>query len=217
MTYSLVVGAAPLEGHRSFYAELLTGASFVVAADAAGEWCAALGRVPDVAAGDFDSAEAGAVMRLRGLGVEVVEYPCDKDDTDLDLATSLALEADAGPIVITAAFTRRLDHTLAALGTLVRAGAGASAREPGWRARVCAPGSPVDLDLAAAATLSVLAIGPVEGVTITGARWSLADASLPVLGGRGVSNRAVGGPVHVETATGTLVVLVQEEAAGTIY
>jgi thiamine pyrophosphokinase len=217
MTYSLVVGAAPLAGHRAFYSELLAGAGSVVAADAAGEWCVALGRVPDVVIGDFDSAEPGAPDRLRALGVDVVEFPRDKDETDLDLAVAVARERAAGPLVITAAFSLRLDHTLAAFGTLTRAGSGATAREPGWTAWVCAPDTPCDLDLESGATLSVLALGPADGVTMSGAVWPLVDAALPALGGRGVSNRADGGPVHVRTAHGTLVVMVQEEAGGTIY
>lgn len=217
MTYSLVVGAAPAEGHPAFYAALLAEAAFVVAADAAGEWCVASGRTPDVAVGDFDSAEPGAAQRLRDLGVEVVEFPCEKDETDLELATAIALDRSDRPIVVTAAFSRRLDHTLAALGTLARAGAGACAREPGWQAWVCAPGSPLDLDLPAGATVSVLAVGSATGVEVSGAAWPLVDASLPLLSGWGVSNRAAGGPVGVRTAHGTLVVMVQEDASGTIY
>ena len=217
MTYTLVAGAAPLAGFDEFYSSLLSGAGTVVAADAAGEWCIALGRTPDVVVGDFDSAAPGAAQRLRASGAEVVAFACDKDETDLDLALGIAMARTVAPVVVTAAFSMRLDHTLAAFGSLVRAGGGASAREPGWRAWICTEERGLDLDLAAGTTFSVLAIGEARGVTITGAQWPLDDAALATLSGWGVSNRASGGLVTVTTSSGTLVVMVQEEVPGTIY
>ena len=217
MTYTLVAGAAPVGGFDEFYSSLLCGARTVVAADAAGEWCIARGRTPDVVVGDFDSAAPGAAQRLRGSGVEVVDFACDKDETDLDLALGIAMARTVGPVVVTAAFSMRLDHTLAAFGSLVRAGGGASAREPGWQAWVCTEERGVELDLADGATFSVLAIGEARGVTITGAQWPLDGAALATLSGWGVSNRATGGLVTVTTSSGTLVVMVQEEVPGTIY
>jgi thiamine pyrophosphokinase len=212
VTYTLVVGAAPASGHANFYARLLGDASCVVAADAAGEWCVAAGRVPDMVIGDFDSSEAGAAQRLSALGVEVVTCSAAKDETDLELAVDIARTRNEGPLVLTAAFSRRTDHTLAAFAALARAGAGACAREPGWSAWTCAPGRDLRIDVVEGATLSVLSLGDATGVTLSGTVWPLHDESLGALSGRGVSNRALGGIVTASTRNGTLVVILFAEA-----
>lgn len=217
MSYTLVVGAAPVEGEEEFYRGLLGGALSVVAADAAGEWCTALGRTPDLVVGDFDSALPGAEARLVAAGSEVARFPADKDATDLELAIRAAQDRYAKPIVVTASFSRRVDHTLAALGALVRAGAGARILEPGWTAAVCGAASPVVLDAPAGATFSVIAIGDATGVNVTGAAWPLADEPLAALSGRGVSNLADGGPLCVSVGSGTLVIILMAEPASGIY
>jgi len=217
MTRTLVVGAAPTEGADDFYRGLLSSASHVVAADAAGEWCVALGRIPDIVVGDFDSAAEDAQARLCALGVDVRPFPADKDLTDLELAVGAALEL-GDPITVTAAFTRRPDHTLAAFGTLAVAGADALGIEPAWTARVCVPGRPVRFDAAAGETVSVQALGAASGVGVSGTRWPLADAQLAPLSGHGVSNVALGGPVCVECCAGTLIVMViRDDTGSAIY
>lgn len=208
MNSPLVVGAAPAAGACEFYSRLLSDASHVVAADAAGEWCVEHGRVPDVVVGDFDSADPGARERLAALGAEIVTHPCDKDDTDLDLAIALARDRFDGPVRITAAFSERIDHTLAALGSLMRAGSGAEAVEPGWHAAVCAPGCPLSLSTPEPTPVSVLAPGGASGVTLRGTRWELSGARLEPLSGRGVSNESVEARVQVEVVLGTLLVIV---------
>ncbi|HEY5276048.1 MAG TPA: hypothetical protein VIK38_05865, partial [Coriobacteriia bacterium] len=132
MKHTLVVGAAPLPEHEGFYRDLLASSAHVVAADAAGEWCVGLGRVPDAVVGDFDGSVPGAPERLQALGASVEVHPVEKDATDLELAIARAIAMWDDPIVLTAAFTWRIDHTLAAVGALTRAGAGASVLEPGW-------------------------------------------------------------------------------------
>jgi thiamine pyrophosphokinase len=217
MTYTLVVGAAPAEGRDDFYSALLSGAGRVVAADAAGEWCAGLGRVPDVVVGDFDSALPGAEARLAALGAEVVSYPCDKDETDLELAVDVARGLGDAPIVLTASFTRRVEHTLAAFGALARAGTGARAADPGWCAFLCDPGSDLSLELADGAALSLIALADAAGVTMTGTAWTLEGADLRALAGRGISNRAVGGPVRVSTLSGSLALVLGSDVSCGLY
>jgi len=210
MKQVLVVGAAPVAGADDFYRSLLADAAHVVAADGAGEWCVRLGRVPDVVVGDFDSALPGAEQRLADLGALVERHPSDKDLTDLELAVDLALARWALPVCLTAAFTGRMDHTLAAIGLVLRGGAGASVAEPGWRAWACLPGEPLTVGLPAGTTFSVIAAGPSTGVNVSGARWKLEDHTLEPLSGRGVSNEAVGGDILVSVASGQLVVLASD-------
>jgi thiamine pyrophosphokinase len=210
MRTSLVVGAAPSMDAEAFYRNLLTAYDRVVAADAAGEWCVSLGRVPDIVVGDFDSAAPGAADRLLALGSKTVRLACEKDLSDLDAAIDAAIASGSASIDITAAFTGRPDHTLSAFGSLARAGGlvPAGAREPGWHAVAVSPTRPYLGDLAAGTTFTVLAPAGAHAVRITGARFPLDDSDLDVLSSRGLSNVALGGRVCVEVGQGILFVIV---------
>lgn len=188
----------------------------MIACDAAGEWCIRLGRVPNLAVGDFDSAAAGAVARLRAQGVEVVQFPARKDESDLDLATGIALTRGATAVTVTAAFTNRLDHTLAALGLALRVppGVALSFLDPGLEARVVrAPAQAhAELEVRPGALVSLIALTPAEGVTLTGLAYPLKNASLEALSSLGISNIATATRVTVDAAQGTLLVMSVDES-----
>lgn len=209
MTYTLVAGASPLPDEAPFYRALVGAAAHVVAADAAGEWCIDLGRTPDIVVGDFDSALPGAGERLRAGGAEVLAFPAEKDVTDLEIAVEVALERYGTPLVLTAAFSGLLDHTLAALGTLVRSGEGAEAREPDWTGHVVTPAHALSIGLVPGTTFSVVAIGEARGVTVSGAHWPLVDTAMAPLSGLGVSNVTSGDELAVSVEEGTLIVLIR--------
>ena len=217
MKHTLVVGAAPLPEHEGFYRDLLASSAHVVAADAAGEWCVGLGRVPDAVVGDFDGSVPGAPERLQALGAGVEVHPVEKDATDLELAIARAIAMWDDPIVLTAAFTWRIDHTLAAVGALTRAGAGASVLEPGWSGFVCSAPETVGLELRTSEVVSVIALTAGTRVTIDGAVWPLDDVALPVLSGHGVSNRAEGGPFTVTATNGIVAIIVQDGESAGLY
>ncbi len=210
MSEVLVVGAAPAPDPEDFYRGLLASAAAVVAADAAGEWCASLGRLPDVIVGDFDSADPEELERLERLGVRIESHPADKDATDLELAVAVAHGLWALPVCLTAAFSERLDHTLAALGLVMRAGKGASIAEPTWRAWPCSPGHPLTLALTRGLTYSLVALERCEGVTALGGHWELREAALEPLSGRGVSNEGLGSELQVRVRRGGLVVIAND-------
>jgi len=216
VAFTLVCGAAPMPGAGAFYSALLMDAAHVVAADGAAEWCVAHGRRPDVAVGDFDSALPGAAERLVSAGVEVLTYPREKDETDLEIALDVALQRSTQPVVITAAFTERIDHTLAALGVLMRAGSGARVEEPDWTGAVVRPGEPLEVPVGAGVAFSVIAPGGASGVEVAGARWPLSGAVLDPLSGRGVSNVTSGEILRVSAEKGTLIVLIRR-ASGRSY
>jgi thiamine pyrophosphokinase len=208
---ALVVGAAPAPDEDAFYRQLLSGAGVVVAADAAAEWCVALGRVPDVAVGDFDSAVAGAPERLGALGVRVARFPSEKDDSDLDIALAEARRLGATTVTITAAAHLRLDHTLAGLGSLLSvADLQGALVEPELAAWPLDAGArrALPLEGPSGALVSVFAAsGTAEGVTLEGFRYPLTEATLEPLASLGLSNELAGGPASVTLRRGRLLVL----------
>lgn len=210
---ALIAGASPEPGGEAFYRQALAGADFVVAADAGGEWCVSLGRIPDLVVGDFDSAAPGAPQRLRAAGIEVTEFSVEKDESDLELAVAAALARGAGSLTLTACSGGRLDHTLASVGSLTRAGRSGTAdlQEPSFAAWTVAgdQGAGIELQTRPGTTFSVLAVGEARGVSITGGLFPLVAAALPSLSSLGLSNIASGPTIMVSAEVGTLVVIVQ--------
>lgn len=211
MTMSaLVVGAAPLRGSEAFYRDLLTQYGLVVAADAAGEWCVGLGRVPDVTVGDFDSAAEGACERLEAAHSRVVVFPVHKDRSDLDLCVREARSLGATEVAFAAAFTGRTDHTLAALGSVLACGdLDAMVREPDWTAWTVGGGGACvrRIPLSPGATFSIISPAGASGVSIDGGSYPLVNGELGPLSSFGLSNTATGNGVVVTVATGCALVM----------
>jgi thiamine pyrophosphokinase len=213
---ALIVGAAPAADPGAFYASLIAAAEIVIAADAAGEWCTGLGRVPDATVGDFDSALQGAADRLASAGSSVTTLPVAKDESDLDACVLEARSRGARALTFTAAFSLRLDHTLAAFGSVLGAvDMQVSIEEPDWWA-VASPadGGPVLLDLPAGTLFTVLAPAGADGVTIDGACFGLDGVRLDPLSSRGLSNVSTGECVKICAGEGRLLVMVQRGVQG---
>jgi thiamine pyrophosphokinase len=211
----LVVGAAPASHEDAFYRALLDSAESVIAADAAGEWCVRLGRVPDLTVGDFDSAEPDAASRLREMGSAVVGLPADKDVSDLDACVEQARAHGAKVVTLTAAFRGRVDHTLAAFGSALRAAdLAVTIREPGWTAWVVLAGGEQIMppSVPHGTVVSVLSPTGASGVTITGGRYALIDAKVEPLSSLGISNVITGERFRVSVADGAVIVIAAAEA-----
>ena len=208
-TVVIVTGAAPLDGRA---AAAVPPDAVVVAADGGLDHARSAGLRPSVLVGDLDSVSPAGLDWAREHA-EVVTHPADKNATDTELAVAHAAALAPDRLLLLAGGGDRLDHTLAAVGSLGAPElAGIASLEAWWggdRLHVLhAPGT-VALDLEPGTVFSVLALhGPCRGVTVEGARWPLADHALAPLVGLGVSNEAVERPVSVSVATGILTVVV---------
>lgn len=144
-----------------------------------------LGIAPHIVTGDFDSLSPADLSDFAARGATIVPTP-DQDYTDFDKALSYVRETFTFPdaaIRVFGAIGGRLDHTYSVLSTVVKHGVygGASLR------LVDATGETVPVrggkllltgaDLPGR-VLSLLALGEVRGVTLTGVRWTLENATL---------------------------------------
>ncbi len=189
----------------------------VIAADSGLDHAVAAGLRPAVLVGDLDSISASGRMWAYARGVEIHEHPMDKDATDTEIAISRALEVpDVRQLLVIGgvdeAGERRLDHqlaTLLALGHQSLAALGsvrAVLGETGFS--MLHPGRHSVLDVEPGQTFSLLALhGACSGVTVTGARWPLADAAFNGTEARGVSNEA-GDRTEVLVTSGVLTVVI---------
>lgn len=207
---AVIFGSVPVPRQEEFYRRLADSADLLVGADLGGVRCLDLGRTPNIAVGDFDSAGESGLEHLVAAGVAVERHHADKDASDLDLAVAAARGAGATEVVITAAFSERLDHTLAAIGTLLRASdLDARAEEPGWTAWPLVAGirGEWSRETAPGATVSLLSPGGASGVVATGFRYPLRDGALEPLSSLGLANVTSGGGARVSVGLGSLLVI----------
>lgn len=210
MTTALLVCAAPVLGSEQLVAELAAGVDIVVGVDGGAAVCLRAGVVADLVIGDLDSLDPDSLARLEAEGVAIETYPSEKDDTDLDLALRVVRSRGVDAATVTGAFAGRLDHTLAAIGALVRAeDLRPVIREPDQIAWVLSGEHRSRHPLTEiGATVSALALNGPAVVSFTGVRWPLDRAVLGPLSSLGVSNLVVADPARFTVHEGT-VLLVQ--------
>jgi len=87
----------------------------LIGADGGAAHWLAMGRRPHVVVGDLDSLPPAVVNDFIAQGVQVERHPCEKDQTDLELAIERALADGASEVLLIGALGGRLDQTLANL------------------------------------------------------------------------------------------------------
>ena len=185
---------------------------FVICCDAGYRLAQRLGVRPDLLLGDFDSY-TGALPE----DIPVQRYIRDKDDTDTVIAVRYALEHGYDSILLVAATGGRLDHLLGNLQIL----AFISEKAPGTAAEILGShervwlldGGSLSIQGKPESTFSVLCHSDTAtGVTITGARFPLENATLTNAFPLGVSNRiGEGREVTVSVESGILFVILRKE------
>lgn len=164
-----------------------------IAADAGLKNAQLLGIHASVIVGDFDSL---GTHPQAAPDTEVITAPAEKDETDTELALSIALERGADTVRIIGGLDGRLDHTLANLALLDRLesmGIHATIEDGHNRVRYLRAGSTL-LARTKYRYVSLLPIDPVcKGVEIDGCKYPLKHARLSRLSsGRSVSNEITG-------------------------
>jgi thiamine pyrophosphokinase len=164
-----------------------------IAADGGIRHAGALGLLPELWVGDFDSSTDD--LAIQYAEVPRLEYPAEKSLTDGELAVQTALERGATRILLVGALGgERADHAwahlvqamaLTAAGIQVLLTSGDEEGYPFW------PGS-MQLDLPRASLFSVLGLDALDGLTISNARYPLDEFHLPFGSSRTISNVAEG-------------------------
>ena len=205
----VVIGGGPLSPRA--VTEVLPDAT-IIAADSGLDHAVAAGLRPTILIGDLDSISAHGKMWAYAHELEIDQHPLDKGATDTELALLRAADTEALNLLVFGAAGDRFDH---ALGTLAVLGHPALARFETIRLaldeteiHVMHPGRSVTIDLPQNTSFSLLALhGTCRGVQVTGARWSLVDASLAPWSTLGISNESTG-LLHVAVADGILTLVV---------
>ena len=181
-----------------------------IAADGGMIHAVALGILPELWIGDFDSTSPELLERFAQ--VHRLEYPVAKDQTDGELAIEAALERGATELLLVGALGGQTDHALAHLTLaiqLARKGIKVVLTSGLEEAYPLIVGR-LSLELPPQTKFSILPLSDLENLTVRGAEWPLGDARVELGSSRTLSNVALG-ELEIELGSGYGVVVVQVE------
>lgn len=165
----------------------------IIAADAGIRHAAALGVVPELWVGDFDSVPSDLSAELAAVARE--QFPAAKDYTDGELAVTEALDRGATDLILVGAFGGpRADHAFLHLTLAMRlAEAGKTVLlTSGNQEGVPLLKGTATFDYDDATIFSVIAFEDLSGLTVEGAGWPLNNFSMPFGSSRTISNEVRG-------------------------
>ena len=181
---------------------------FIIAADGGTHNALALGLMPNVIIGDLDSLTLD-LRPLTDQGTQVIQFPRDKNETDLELAIQQAVNMNPDQIIIVGALGGRLDQTLGNIALL------SDSRLPTLDLRLddgveelyfCR--DQAEVHGRSGELVSLIPWGvPVEGVRTEGLRWPLSDETLYPDKTRGISNELMDEQAAVRIRSGLLLVV----------
>jgi len=189
---------------------------YVIAVDHGYLLAQAVGCRIDEVVGDMDSLAPFKVAEAAAAGAVVVEYPTEKDASDLELALRRAIAVpNVSKVMVFGIGTspvrpRRPDHGAINLAVLANPELAAVPIEiyfDGAQVRVVH--NTFSIDAPVGTTVSLLAVGgDATGVTTDGLRWALDDATLTPFQAWGLSNEIASSPASVSVTTGVVLVFV---------
>lgn len=103
------------------FCEKLPAHDYILCADNGMKHAKKLGIKPNEILGDFDSCNLSDLDFYKEQGIKIITSPCEKDETDTELAIDRAIELGASTIYVVGGLGTRIDHTLANIHLLYKA------------------------------------------------------------------------------------------------
>ena len=212
MKRCLIITGGPID--LGFARSYLSGEGFdrVIAVDRGLNAAWALGIVPDVIVGDFDSADPAALadFRRREHIVWEVHQP-EKDDTDTELAIKRAAAMGAGYIVLLGATGGRLDHLLGNIHLLypcLQWGVEACILDPGNKLYLIDGERRFKRREVWGTYISFLPLTEeVKGITLRGFKYPLTDKDIAIGTSLCISNELAADEAVITLQDGVLIVV----------
>lgn len=162
----------------------------LIAVDHGLDACRKAGLRPASLIGDGDSASPLAWEQAKASGIPIHAYPPEKDDTDTQLALTIAHEEGMPAALLTGVFGGRFDHAYSTIFSCAAAPLRCVLADEREALFYLKDGETIAITChVRPKAISLLPLTPLaEGVTADGVHWPLADATLPQLLPRAVSN-----------------------------
>jgi thiamine pyrophosphokinase len=178
----------------------------IVCADGGTRYALALGLKPSLIIGDLDSVTE---VELTNAEAQIIRYPRDKNETDLELALDHTLAQNPTSVLVIAALGNRLDQTIANLGLLSHSRFSAlDCRFDDGVEEVffCRNHSTVQGGRGDRVSL-IPWNGAVGGIRTFGLRWPLDNETLYPDKARGISNEMTDDTADIHIEAGLLLVV----------
>ena len=188
-------GEAPEDGLMK---QLAMESAFVVAADGGSATAFSADITPDFIVGDLDSLPSSDFPDDRVVRL------ADQSTTDLEKAIEFCIERGATEVSIVGAGGRRADHALGNLSVLVLFRDRVDVRIIDDLFEISVVNGTAEVSGSKGTVVSLIALGPCEGVTTEGLRWKLLNDSL-TFNPRGIHNELLGHSGRVTVRSGDLI------------
>lgn len=184
----------------SLIGRLIRAYERVVAVDGGLFYCQQMNIIPDLLIGDFDSVTPELLQQYSHI--PKLQFPTDKDDTDLELALQVVNTPDVEAIGLFGVMGHRVDHALNNLSLACRFSK--IVVETETESIFCID-CEKHIDCLQGQKLSLLPLNsPVIGVTTTGLKWELKNATFDKYF-RSISNVCLGRSVQIHVDSGELI------------
>ena len=202
---------------KKIKAEKQDSALRLIAADKGLEFFMETGLVPDLVVGDFDSLSENGKKYLDSLKTaEVLRLKPEKDDSDTQSATNLAIQKGAKDILLLGATGSRIDHIMANLGLLSlgeRKGVSVTMVDSCNYVTLVKSGTVLEREEQFGQFVSFFPVGgDVEGLTLEGVKYPLCGYHLTVAdSGLTVSNEITSPKARVTFTKGSLLMIMSRD------
>ena len=175
---------------KDFLRDRIVAGSFIIAADGGLHHIREMGLIPQALIGDLDSISEQDYRWAESNDVQILRYPTDKDETDLELALDFALKRKPEKIWVAGATGGRIDQSLGNIFILGRPDlANIDIRLEDGLEEIFLIREYKEVHGKAGDIVSLLPHSiPAEGVYTSGLEYSLSGETLYVGKTRGISN-----------------------------
>ncbi len=186
--------------------QLITEKDFIVSADGGLRYIRSLNLIPKMVIGDLDSVSRDDIKFLNNNNIEILKFPTDKDQTDLEIALRELVKRDYKDILVIGALGGRIDQTLANLGLISSISRnGIRIEFDDGREHVMLIQNRLLLSGKKGDTVSLIPLcSPAKGITTKGMQYSLTDEQLLPEQTRGVSNVMMEKIAEIKITSGTV-------------
>lgn len=184
---------------------------YVITADQGFSYAMELGVKVSLILGDFDSLDGSILDKYRDSGIEILQYPAEKDFTDTHLAIETAIDRGADKITLLCATGSRMDHTIANIGLILLAlkkGVECEIVDSNNRIRLIDKGLILKKEEQWGQYVSLIPFTQkVTGITLTGFKYPLYQAELALGVSHGISNEVVEQEGQIQFEEGILLLI----------
>ncbi len=164
---------------------------YIICADGAARYLVAIGLVPNLLVGDFDSIAPEDLEWMKERNVNLRQFPVQKDSTDSELALEYALALKPHCITLLGGIGSRWDHSLSNILFLDRLRRqGIKARLINETGQLTITDSRLEIEGEPGEIVSIIPLSELaEGVTLKGLEYPLTNHDIPRGSSLGISNR----------------------------